>query len=827
MAENNSSRRATSGRVGSDLDSTAKFFQDELGMSPEKSRKAAKELLDIITKQHREYSRIVTDLSDIEKLQTKYLDDSVKLTNVLSEQSVESQQQIELLQKKISASTIGSDIEKDLQSQLEQQLEVQEKIKEARDEATSHLNEEQKYEAELYESAYKRQSIDESRVEALREERKILDTQINALKQKDKLTDKEKEKLKKLEKDKRDKTREEKEVVSKRESSTFKGFIDDDSKLGKSINSAKESYAQTSDAIASKFEGALGKTMGKVAGAITALGGIMEAGLNKLNAFVDSAASFLADTKGNVNALLKASEKAGEIGEDYFSNFLKVSEEYLAAGTLITQKEYLSAIKQIAAQGVGITKGLETAAVLTAIAEKTVPQFNATNESLRRLVRLGDTQATQKFFGLEAILIRSLNHQFGDTSYLNQLFDSVNQTMVDAVANLNGSTIDNSYQFRSVLQQWMASLYEQGVDSNTINRITTSINALGSGNVNALSSDAGMQKLLLLSLDKAGQDFATILQEGLSADVLNTILTNMASYLKDLVGKTNKNNVLESAYANLFGLSMTDMYAFGKAEVKNPSYGEGEELAETSSILTQVSDTTYTMLSEKIDNALQNLQFTFGQNIANSTAQYGIWKGANLAMDIGGAVGGIFGKGLEIAGRAVLVADALPALAKTAYHAIAGGLDAVTSGENSVKSLYDAVANNTGATSEKGYDNDTFKAITSNDKNTKLDGDAGTIQSEQDKYVTKQTKLENEGGEQMKILKELQKTFMKDKNDNMAIAVSLQSMEDEVLKSFASIFADEDSMTDVFKKKKDREKLFEYDGETTSNSDDKDDKNDK
>ena len=834
MAENGSSRRATSGRVG-DLESTTKFFQDEMGMSPEKSRKAAKQLLDLIKEQRVEHSRIVASLSDIEKIQTRYLDDNVKLTNVLSEQSVETQQQIDLLREKISNAKDGSNIQKELQSQLKQQLEIQDKITEARAESVLNLNEEQKVEADLYQLAYKSQSEDEKRLRTLREEQKILNTQIKALKEKDKLTDKEKEKLKKLEKDKRDKTKEEKEVVSRRESSTFKGFIDDNSKLGKSISSAKESYSQTSDAIASKFEGALGKTMGKVAGAITSLGNIMEAGLNKLNNYVESAAKFLGDTKGAVNALLRSADGS----QDIFSKFLSHSEEYLAAGTIITQQEYLSAIKQIASQGVGVSTGLETASLLTAVAEKTVPQFSATNEALRRLVKLGETNATQRFFGLESIILKSLNAQFGDTSYLNQLFDSVNQTMMDAVTNLSGDKgLAGSYDFRNTLQQWMSYLYEQGVDSNTINRITTSMNALGSGNVSAMSSDAGMQKLVLLSLDKAGQDFATVLQEGLSADMLNTIMSNMTDYLKNLVGKTEKNNVLESAYANLFGLSMTDLYAFGREGFKKPSITtsgtEGLE-AETEKMLASSSDKAYTMLSEKIDNAITNMQFTFGQNIANSSLSYGIWKGANLAMDIGGAVGGVVGKGIELAGRVALVADAIPALAKTVYHTIAGGFNYLANDENSVQSLYKAVTRKsaptgfaTGIPMEDTSKQSDYEKGASKFKNFQqtgnLEGEAANMEKAQAKYEKEQQKLEDEGGESTKILKELEKTFMKNKEGQYAVAVSLENMDDEVLKSFASIFADEDSMENVFDTDEKKEKLFAYDGETTSSSDDGKDK---
>ena len=64
------------------------------------------------------------------------------------------------------------------------------------------------------------------------------------------------------------------------------------------------------------------------------------------------------------------------------------------------------------------------------------------------------------------------------------------------------------------------------------------------------------------------------------------------------------------------------------------------------------------------------------------------------------------------------------------------------------------------------------------------------------------------------ILKEFETALMANKAGKKAFAVSLQAMSDEVLRSFASIFADEESMTDIFddtkKGKKAKNKLFDY-----------------
>ena len=696
MANNDTSRRATSGGQNT-IDSISKVFQTEAGMSPEKSTKLAKELLKILKDQEQEYTKIVRDVSDLQRMQSKYLGDNVKLTNVFGEQIADLEREQSLLQEKLKKVQKGSDLESELHEQYVQNNQTLEEAKKIRSESVSQLSNEQQQEAELYKLAYERNSADEKRLRNLREEHKTLNAQIKTLKEKGKLNSDEKEFLKYLEKRKSDVTKEEKSLSSKTEGGEGKGLIAD----------MKDRYQEgKADAgeVLSKFtsnDGPFSKAMNKLGGILGGLGNIMAAGFNKLNNYVESAANFLADNKGAVNALLRSTEGI----TDHFQTFLDKSEQILAAGTLLSQTEYLSTLKQVASQGIGISSGLETAAVLTAVAEKTVPQFSATNEGLRRLVKLGEKNATERFFGLEAIILRSLNQQFGDTSYLNQLFDSVNDTMMDAVANLADKGLGGSYDFRATLQQWMSYLYEQGVDSNTISRITSAMNALGSGNIAALGSDAGMQKLILLAMDKAGQDFATTLQEGLDVNTLNTLMASMTGYLKDLVGKTESNNVLEAAYANLFGLSMTDMYAFqhaDKSPVGENAISEEAMLTESKSVIQYLSDNAYTLLSEKIDNALTNMQFTFGQEIANSSLSYGVWKGANLAMDIGSSIGGVVGKGIQLAGRTALLVDSIPALAKTIYHTISGGLDSLTTDTNSVTRLYEAAVASTRKSSGGG-----------------------------------------------------------------------------------------------------------------------------
>lgn len=547
-----------------------------------------------------------------------------------------------------------------------------------------------------------------------------------------------------------------------------------------------------------------------VINAISAVGDV-------LDSFVSNAAQFVAANKGQMNAAL--------YGYDRGYDDISKTANALTGGALVQQSAYLQNVRTLAQQG--IAQGGEVAALLTAVSEKTIPQFNATNGYIRRLVLLNEKEATQKFFGLESILQGALNKQFGESSYLNQLFDSVNSNLTDAIANLaDATTISNSYAFTSTVQEWLSALYEQGVDGSTIQKMSSLINALGSGNVSAMSGDSGMQKLALLAMDRSGQDYASILQNGLSAGQVDTLLASMVNYLKDVATSTNQNNVLESAYANLFGISMADMYALRNLDTSkffslSVDQSGTTALTETQKRLGMLSDTRFTSASEMIDNVLSNLKFSFGEGIASDASDYLGWKGGKLVLDLGKQIGEIPGLG-KIGGAAISGIGAAMMLGAGLGSAIdmVKNIDStvndVTSalkggGNNSVLSLYEEIVKTTvGSTTSAGFK--TIETASGKSDNRSAGKSAYKITSDEMKQ-----ELEKED-DSVRVLKEFEKTFMKNESGNLAVAVSLQGMSNEVLKSFASIFADENAMTDVFKSDAAKNKLFDYDGEDKTTS---------
>ena len=548
---------------------------------------------------------------------------------------------------------------------------------------------------------------------------------------------------------------------------------------------------------------------------------------NFFNGIVDGTVSSISQYYGPIAASLEGVN--GEL-KDFKSinNRLQLD---IGLSSLVKQEAVLNSINNLVSQG--ITSDIESLGILTSIRDKTVSSFDVTNSDLRRLVRLNQQRGnlTAKQFGLADALKESFNSTFGDSSFLNGMFQSLTGTVLDAVsANANSGGTDST-AFYSVLESWLGAMYESGVDTNTVNAIAQGVNYLGSGNVQALSGNKQLQNLMLLSMDRAGLDYADILQRGLSDSNMNVLLSTIVDYLAEITSNTKENNVLQSSYANLFNMSVTDMTAIqnlSKSGYSALGMTGANALAQASNELNKVASRT--SAAEQINNVIDNAKYVFGSSIAENKLSYFTYKASNLILDsldglnktaqgtsnsnlmqkavgkvfdnitgsvrlvtsltyLGSLLPGVlgFGKGLLGSASNLLNGDGNNALAQIISQSSSGG-------------LYDG-----GGTSRGGVFSLTSSGATSSNalKQFTLTG------SSQASGITDTTKWENdaraaseEEDENVKILKEFEKTLMKAKDsDGYAFAVSLQGMSDGVLRSFASIFADEDAMLNTMKGK--------------------------
>lgn len=368
-----------------------------------------------------------------------------------------------------------------------------------------------------------------------------------------------------------------------------------------------------------------GDLVGQLTGALkVALG----TGWNKAMSSVDD---YLAAYTQNFTSVTTRLQNSGYT----YENINKVFKANTAANPYVRYDKLLTKLNSLVEEGVA--KGVAQRAFLGTIAEEVATTFDATQASLLQIVRIQQTDTTAQRLGLEANLTRLFNYYFGDTSYLSQAFDSVQQTLIGTSSQMSA---DASIEFEYIVQKWLGSLGSVGVDSGTLQTIAEGINYLGTGNVEALSSNSALQNLLVMSANKAGLNYGTILTNGLGINDTNKLLKSLIQYVQEI--SNSNNNVVKSAYANLFGVKISDMAAFNNLDntVINQIYQQAmtsnDTITELQWQLGQ-ADKRY-HLSTKIQNLLDNTFMGIGMGVANNAATYGLYKAASMLEDITGGI---------------------------------------------------------------------------------------------------------------------------------------------------------------------------------------------
>jgi len=529
----------------------------------------------------------------------------------------------------------------------------------------------------------------------------------------------------------------------------------------------------------------------------------------KMGEYINTAAQEIKSYYGAINANL--------YGYSDYDTLAKEA-DILGGSTLVRQTDYLSQIAALSADGVA--RDIEAAAILQTIKDRTLTQFDVSNDSLRRLIRLGQDQVYQSQFGLELQLKKVLNSTFKDSGYLSSLFDSVRDAIMDASVNQSGDITT----FNSIVQTWLGAMYSSGLSSNVVNQIASGINALGSGNVSALASDEATQRLFLLAMDRVGMDYADILQQGLSSSDTNKLLQSVVQYLGEITVNTSDNLVLKSSYANLFNLSTTDLKAIQNLNQSMPSITS--MIVDTSNALTMTQYAASDMLkantsvSEKWDNFFANLQYAVGSNVAESNFLYSTWATSSLIEDLTTPIlqNKLLNKLPTIAVPAkaanivatlskfgISVESMLSAIPEAAGTIFEGQGDSIVS----LLNLNNANSANISSTLSP-YSRTTLK---NSSMFNKMSASVSTVEQAASEY-----KEDTDTG---KILEEIEKALRKQK-EHYAFAVYLEGMTDETLKSFASIFADEDAMLQTFKGNNSviEDNLFTYIDDNSSNKND-------
>ena len=282
----------------------------------------------------------------------------------------------------------------------------------------------------------------------------------------------------------------------------------------------------------------------------------------------------------------------------------------------------------------GIAYNVEQRAFLQTISDKIATTFDAANGTLLQLVRIQQADSTASRLGLEAGVTSYLNNMFSNSEYMSSLYKSVLSNIYEATSQYNAT---DSIGFEYQVQKWLGSLYSLGLSSSAVQNISSSLGALGSGNLAGLSS--GMQNLLVMSASRMGLSYSDLLTGGLSASKTNDLMYGLVSYLSEIAN--NNNNIVKSQYANIFGLSLSDLKAISNVGSSLSNiYNSNMDYASSMGTLSSMANSLASRVSmgELMGNLWDNTQYSMASGIAANPALYAIYKASGLLDAVAGGI---------------------------------------------------------------------------------------------------------------------------------------------------------------------------------------------
>lgn len=375
------------------------------------------------------------------------------------------------------------------------------------------------------------------------------------------------------------------------------------------------------------------------------LANILENAIGMLSKFsssllqkIDSAINMYSDYKGFIDARLQTltgttAKTFDSINELYQSQLGTTG--YLSYVDLMTNVDKLTKA--------GISYNIEERAFLETISDKMVASFSTLDSSLTRMIRIQQADMTRMLLGNEATLTQLFNEFFEDSSYLaTNVSDSVAAALIDASSTMN---VEDSSAFQFAAQKWLGALYEAGLSDSTAGSLAQAINLLGTGQASAFTNSP-LSTLLNMAIARGDYSLSDVLIQGLNVDFIDDLMTSMITLLSDIKDNTSSQVTL-AAYADVFGISMSDLRAFVNLKedaITLRGYNQTAREAEAA-VDDQISLLNErTTIAEKINNVINNLMYVTGENIADSNEQYVLYKLGTILQQLGqGTVLGLAG----------------------------------------------------------------------------------------------------------------------------------------------------------------------------------------
>lgn len=341
-----------------------------------------------------------------------------------------------------------------------------------------------------------------------------------------------------------------------------------------------------------------------------------------MNNQITAAMNVITQTMPQLDARLQSQEVQYGFTKEILSDIQSV----VGASRYVSQQELINKVVELTDKGVNYN--LEQRALYATLSDKMVTTFDAMSDNLLALIRVQQADLTGSQLGSEALLTKLFNSQFQDTSALSDVYDSILSTISEALSNMD---VDQATSFSYTVEKWLGSLYSVGASSSLVNSLAEGINALATGDISALNSNPSVATLLNMSATNAGLSYSDLLTGGgLNSDNINDLMMSMVEYLANISDNTTSNQVERSQWADILGVSVTDLRAaknLVSADTSaiyqsNVNYEAAMNEVENQQDLAKKRTST----GSQIDTLYNNILFDLGMNIAKSDAAYITWK---------------------------------------------------------------------------------------------------------------------------------------------------------------------------------------------------------
>jgi hypothetical protein len=341
-----------------------------------------------------------------------------------------------------------------------------------------------------------------------------------------------------------------------------------------------------------------------------------------------------ASKKGFVDTAMQGSGADKTMLGSYWDKISDKITMGVGVSPVVKQENVEKSVETLA--GMGITYNLEQRAFLMTIKDKIATTFEVADGTMRKLIRIQQSDTTAARLGMESALTSFLNSMYDTSEFMKETAGAIRQSLYEATALMEA---ERAAEYEYQVQKWTGALFSVGFSSSE--KVAETLGKLTAGDISGIT-EGGMGNLLIMAANEASIPIAEILEKGLTPDETNSLMESMVKYLARIYDDTHGSNVLAQQYAGVFGVSASDLKAAANLmaegfdnltkEKKSYSQMEGQLKKMTNSMIMRTSQ------AEIMTNLKENLSYTFATTLANNPVLSGLNNMANMLNDL---VGGI------------------------------------------------------------------------------------------------------------------------------------------------------------------------------------------